>query len=172
MARRTQLVAQARGAPVLPHDRVVHRLTGAPVPHHGRLALVGKADGRDVAPRQPGLRDRLDGDPELRRPDLVGIVLDPARPRKDLPEFLLRDGLDLPRVIEHDRAGTRGALVEREHVLHAHLRLRAVSRPGFQSSGYKCTDRDAMPFVLSLSKDLFSVSLGHCVRTSLPDRCP
>src|SRR3569623_12359 len=119
-SRSAQFVAQARGAPVLPHDGVVNRLPGAPVPHHRGLALVGDADGGDVAPRQAGLGDGLGGDAELRRPDLVGVVLDPARLREDLTEFLLRDGLDPACVIEHDRAGTGGALIEREHVLHVH----------------------------------------------------
>ena len=35
--------------------------------------------------------ERLDGDADLRRPDLLRIVLDPAGLRKDLREFLLRD---------------------------------------------------------------------------------
>ena len=123
VARRAQFVAQARGSPVLPHDGVVHRLPGTPIPHHRGLALVGDADGGDVAPRQTGVRDRLGGDADLRRPDLVGVVFDPARLREDLPELLLRDGFDLPCVIEHDRALTGGALVERKHVFHVHLRL-------------------------------------------------
>ena len=88
---------------------MVHRLSGTPVPHHRGLALVGNADRGDVAPRQAGLSNRLGGDAKLRRPDLVGVVLDPARLREDLPELLLRDGLDLACVIEYDRTGTRGA---------------------------------------------------------------
>ena len=38
-----------RGAPVLPDDGVVDRLAGRPVPDDRRLALVGDADGGDVA---------------------------------------------------------------------------------------------------------------------------
>ena len=44
------------GARVLPDDRVVDRLAGLAVPDHGRLALVGDADRRDVARLGVGAR--------------------------------------------------------------------------------------------------------------------
>jgi hypothetical protein len=46
---RAQLGAQRLGAAVLPDDGVVDRLAGAAVPQHRGLALVGDADGGDVA---------------------------------------------------------------------------------------------------------------------------
>ena len=77
-----QLVAARRGAPVLPHDRAVARPAGAAVPDHDRLPLIRDADrgdrfagrvelGRDLA-------ECLDRD----APDVVGVVLDPARLRE------------------------------------------------------------------------------------------
>ena len=47
--RRRQLRAAIRGAPVLPHDRAVHRPAGTALPHHGRLALVRDPDRVEVA---------------------------------------------------------------------------------------------------------------------------
>src|ERR1700693_4501965 len=44
---------QGVGACVLPDDRVVHRLPGVAVPDHGGLALVGDADGNQVADVEP-----------------------------------------------------------------------------------------------------------------------
>jgi hypothetical protein len=109
-----QRVAHARGAPVLPHDRIADRRAGRAVPDERRLALIGNADRRHVGGAQPRARQRFGRDGELRRPDVGGIVLDPARPRKDLSEFLLRDRAHTAAAIEHDRARARRALVEGE----------------------------------------------------------
>ena len=65
-----------------------------------------------------GAAERLDGDGELRRPDLLRVVLDPAGLREDLRELLLGHADDGAGVVEDDGAGTRGALVEGEHVGH------------------------------------------------------
>ena len=43
------LRADVGGAAVLPDDGAVHGRAGGAVPHHGGLALVGDADGGDVA---------------------------------------------------------------------------------------------------------------------------
>jgi hypothetical protein len=47
------------GAGVLPDDRVVDRLAGELVPHHGGLALVGDADGGDLMAVDVGLGQGL-----------------------------------------------------------------------------------------------------------------
>jgi len=39
-----QLLAETRGAAILPHDGAVDRLTGGALPHERRLALVGDAE--------------------------------------------------------------------------------------------------------------------------------
>jgi hypothetical protein len=60
-------------APVLPDDGVVDGLAGAAVPQHRGLALVGDADGGDVAwPVQARLGQRLARRCQLGLPDLVG----------------------------------------------------------------------------------------------------
>ena len=53
-----QLAHEPAGAGVLPDDRVVDRLAGLAVPHHGRLALVGDADRLDVARLDVGVGHR------------------------------------------------------------------------------------------------------------------
>jgi hypothetical protein len=50
----------------------------------------------------------------LRRPDLGGIVLDPAGLRIQLPEFPLGERAHLAGMIEEEGAGTGRALIERE----------------------------------------------------------
>ena len=79
----------ARGAAALPHNRVVDRLAGGPIPDQRRFALVGDADRghvrrADALPIQHGA-----GHVALRAPDVVRVVLDPAGPRENLLEFLL-----------------------------------------------------------------------------------
>ena len=89
-----QFGADIGGAAVLPDDGAVHRLPRGAVPHHGGLALVGDADRGDVLGRQAGLFQRLAADRDRRGPDVLGLVLDPARGREMLREFLLRRGGD------------------------------------------------------------------------------
>ena len=114
MARGAQRVAQRRRAPVLPDDGRGDGRARRAVPQHGGLALVGDADGGEVARADAGLGERLVHDARLRRPDLAGVVLDPAGLREDLPELLLRDRADRARMIEDEGAGAGGALIERE----------------------------------------------------------
>ena len=84
-------VAQSlRGAPVLPDDGVVDRLAAGAVPDDRGLALIGDADAGDVFGRKPGLRHRRAHGGDGRRPDVLWVVLDQARRRIDLPQFLLR----------------------------------------------------------------------------------
>ena len=83
--------AQARrrigGAAILPDDGVVDRLAGVAIPEDGGFALVGDADGGDVAGVMPAFFSALNGDSPLRLPDLVRIMLDPSGLRKDLAKF-------------------------------------------------------------------------------------
>jgi hypothetical protein len=89
-------------ARVLPDDRVRDGTPGRGIPHHGRLALVRDADRADRMPRDVGAGERLPDDLAHVRPDLGGIVLDPARAGEDLAVLLLADAHDGTRVVEHD----------------------------------------------------------------------
>ena len=115
-------VARVRGDEVgrprvLPDERVVQRRTGVAVPEHRRLALIGDADGRELAGADAAARERL-ADHGLRvAPDLRGVVLDPAGFRIDLLVLALRDGDDRSLLIEHHEAAARRALIDRADVL-------------------------------------------------------
>ena len=116
-----QVVAQACGAAVLPDDGIVHRLAGRAIPHHRRLALVGDADAGQIRGLELRLGERAAADLDGGAPDLLRVVLDPARLGKDLRQFLLRRS-DRPAAgVEHDGACAGGALVDREDVLAGHF---------------------------------------------------
>ena len=117
-----QLVAALGGAAVLPDDGVVDRLAGAAVPHDRGLALVGDADAGQRLGVELRLGERAAADLDRGRPDLLGVVLDPARLGEDLRQFLLRRRHRPARGIEHDGAGAGGALVDGEDVLGSHPR--------------------------------------------------
>ncbi len=117
-ARLFQRLAALGGAPVLPDDGAVRGLPGAPVPHDHRFPLVRDADRGEARGGELCFPERRSRAGELRAEDLLGVVLDPAGPGKELAEFLLRRGARAPALVEHDGAGTRGSLVEREHVAH------------------------------------------------------
>ena len=87
------------GAAVLPDDGVVDRLAGFAIPDDGGLALIGDADARRCRRRvSPALLRAASRDvSSCDLPDFVGVMLDPAGLRKDLPELLLRDGADARR---------------------------------------------------------------------------
>src|SRR5205085_9148099 len=87
VARLAQFVAPCRSATVLPDDGPMTRLAAAPRPRHHGLALVGDTDGGD------GLLERAHQFGQYlghRRPDLFGVVFDPARLRKMLRELTIR----------------------------------------------------------------------------------
>ena len=124
MALAPQFVAAAGRAPVLPDDGVGHRLPRGAVPQQRGLALVGDADGRDVAGHGLAAARLLQGFQRhgvLRGPDLAGIVFDPARTREDLGELALGEGDNLAGAVEHDGARAGRALVEGEDVFHGAL---------------------------------------------------
>ena len=83
-----------------------------PVPHDGGFALVGDADGGEVARPQSALLQRLGDDFAGAAPDLVGVVLHPSGLRIDLLVLLLCDGDDASRVVEDDEARAGSALVD------------------------------------------------------------
>ena len=84
-ARDAQLVAARRGAAVLPDDRPVAGAPGRAVPHDHRLPLVGDPDRGDGPVTEA--RDHLGQGVVHRPPDVVGIVLDPARSGEVLGEL-------------------------------------------------------------------------------------
>ena len=104
----------------MPDDGVVDRFAAVFFPDDGRFALVGDADGGDFFRANAGGFQHFAGDAALGSPDFHRIVLDPARFRVDLGEFLLCNADTLAGLVEEDGAGAGGALVEGEDVLFAH----------------------------------------------------
>ena len=91
---------------------------GGAVPHHGGLALVGDADRGDVLCRDIGLLQRLAAGGNGRGPDVLRLVLDPARGRKMLRKLRLRRRGDRDVGPKHDGARGCGALIDGQHKGH------------------------------------------------------
>jgi hypothetical protein len=104
VTRLAQLRAGRLAAAVLPDDRVVDRLACAAVPQHGGFALVRDAHAGEVARGKARSCQRLARGGQLRLPDFLGVVLDPARLRVDLPKLALRHRNDAALRIEDDAA--------------------------------------------------------------------
>jgi hypothetical protein len=124
---RAQAVAAAGGVAILPDDRGMDGFAGTAVPDHGGFALVGDADGGDIPRTDFRAGKRFDRDGHLRGPDFLRIVLDPARLREELPDFLLRDGADAALVVEDQRAHARRTRVEGENKCHDSFYPRGTS---------------------------------------------
>ena len=107
-----QPVADAGGAPVLPDDRRPGRVQRAAVPDDGGLALVGDPDAGGLL---VGAGERLAAGGDGRRPDVVGLVLDPARAGEQLRELAVAAGQDVA-LLAHDQRGHPGrSCVDGQH---------------------------------------------------------
>jgi hypothetical protein len=81
------------------------------IPNNRGFALVGNADTGNILWTKLQLRHSLLANRSLRLPDFFGVMLDPARLRKQLPEFPLRHG-DWPGLpVIKDTARAAGALI-------------------------------------------------------------
>ena len=109
---RHQLIADGRCAAALPDDCIIDRSAGVLVPDDGRLALVRDADAGDVRRRQAALFKRLAHGEQLALEDDHRVMLDPARFRIDLREWILRQRYDVSLTIEDNRAGTGCTLIK------------------------------------------------------------
>ena len=107
-------------AAVLPDDGVVDGCAGLAVPDHRGFALVGDADGGDVAGLQAGLGQCLAGDANwLDQISRGSCSTQPACGK--LPELLLGARADGAGVVEHDRPRTGRALIQCEDEGHRRL---------------------------------------------------
>ena len=123
-------VAVRRRAPVLPDDGVVDRRAGLAVPDDRGFALVGDADPGERAGLEPGLGERAPDDRQGVAPDVLGVVLDPARLRVVLREFPLRLAERPAAPVEQHGAAASGALVDRQNGAGT-AHVRCLSRFGF-----------------------------------------
>ena len=107
-----ELVAVGAGAAALPDDGVVNGLAGVTVPHDGGLALVGDADGRNVRRAGSHLVHSRKCHAQLGGPDLIGVVLHPARFGEILGKLLLCHTAHLAFFIEQDAAVGSGSGIQ------------------------------------------------------------
>jgi len=89
---------------VLPHDGVVNWHSGAPVPDHGGLTLIGDAHGANIVSAQPGRMECLVYGGELTLPDRHRIMFDPTGLWVDLRQFLLGQRNNAPIRIKNNAA--------------------------------------------------------------------
>ena len=106
----------------------MNRLARCALPYDDGFALVGDADGGDIARARTGFAENLDGTAHLAGQDFHGVVFDPPGLRIELFELVLGDGDDCACLVEEDCAGTGGALIECEDIRHC------VSAFGHQSN--------------------------------------
>ena len=106
-------------ANILPDDGVVERLAAPAIPEHGRFALVRDSHRKNVPRRELRARE-CSGDYVVHvARDLDRRMFDPTGLRIDLRVLLLRARDDRSRLIEHDEARARRALVNRADELSA-----------------------------------------------------
>ena len=135
-------------ARVLPDDGVVPRTAGLRIPHDRRLALVGDADGGQIASGQSGRAQRAGDHFVHARGNLDRIVLDPAGARKNLPVLDLTTRHFLAGGIEHHEPRAGGALVERADEHGRHRSCYAVTCPACTASSSRrlmCVHNAAAP---------------------------
>src|SRR5690606_22283878 len=122
-------VAGLGRAAVLPDDGAMDRAAGLAVPDERGLARVGDADAGELARVDPRRQQGVANGLERGAPEVLRLVLDPARIREMLLELLLADADRTKAVVEHDGAGAGGALVDGEDVaLGLHVSLRGKNR--------------------------------------------
>ena len=120
-APRLEFVAVGAGAAALPDDGMIDRLPGLPVPDDGGLALVRDADSRDVRRAGPDLVHGRERHAQLRGPDLVCVMLHPARLREILGELFLSHAAHLARLVEQDAAVRGRPGIQRHDIVHIHV---------------------------------------------------
>ncbi len=111
-----QLVTIPGGPAALPDNGWTHRLPGPLIPHHCSLSLIGNADGCDILCPGSRLGHGLHCHPKLGRPDLIRIMLHPARLRKILGKLLLRQTADLPFPVKKDTPVAGRPCIQGHHV--------------------------------------------------------
>ena len=112
-----QSITERRRPPILPHNRVIDRLSRLPVPDNGSLPLIRNPNRRDIALRQISRSQSLGRHPTLRSPYLRRRVLHPSRIRKYLRERPLRNRNYRASLIHHHGPRACRPLIQRQNVL-------------------------------------------------------
>ena len=109
-------VAEFACSSALPYDGITDRITRVFVPDDCCLPLVGNSNGGNLFRHGAGFTHCLNANTELRRPYLIGIMLNPAGFRKNLCEFFLCYRNDLSFPVKKNRSVTCGSGVNRHYI--------------------------------------------------------
>jgi hypothetical protein len=112
----SEALADRLGSQVLPDDGVIVGLSRMAVPNHGRLALVGHTDGRELGTADFGLRQSAFNRFKGAVANLERVVLDPLGARKYLTMLELALTDDFGFSVEDDKTGAGGTLVNSAYV--------------------------------------------------------
>ena len=116
-ALRLERIAVFACAAALPYDGMADRLAGVAVPDDRCLALVCNANGGNILRRGADLVHGRQRHAQLGGPDLVGIMLHPARLGEVLGKLLLRHAAHLASGVEKDAPVGGRACIQRHNVL-------------------------------------------------------
>ncbi len=125
----TQSIAERRRPTILPHNRVIDRLTRLPIPNNSSLPLIRNSNRGDIVFRQISRSQRLCRHATLRSPYLRRRVLHPTRLRKYLFKWPLCNRNHRASLIHHHGPRTRSPLIQRQNVLSS----RQISTPQFST---------------------------------------
>ena len=113
----SQIFCEISGTAALPDNCVADRLPGSAVPQNCCFTLIRNANCRNFLWRGINLPHRFTRYLQLTLPDLIGIMLHPARLREVLHEFLLRHTADFTSAVEQNTTVACGTRVQCHHIL-------------------------------------------------------
>jgi hypothetical protein len=99
------------GAAALPDDSIMKGPAGLTVPDNCGLALIGDTHGGDLIRFHSAFAEHSPGSVQLSRPDLFGLMLNPAGLWIELFKLLLCDCSRASFTVEENGPGTRGSLI-------------------------------------------------------------
>src|SRR5208337_5135157 len=110
MAGVAQRLTDALGALVLPGQDRGQRVAASPIPDDAGFALGAEPDRNDALRRL--CVERLPDRPPHARPDLVGVLIDPASLRRRQRDRRLPAADHLTAIVDHEALGRAGALID------------------------------------------------------------
>ena len=114
-----QLFAYLSRSAALPDDSVIDWLASIFIPYDSSLTLVGNTQGCHFVRANIGFGQHFGQHRALGRPDLHGVMLNPARLWIVLGKLSLRGSDNVAIVIKDNRARTGGSLVQCNNVFLA-----------------------------------------------------
>ena len=105
----------------LPYDCVINRTARVLIPNNSGFALVRDTDCCDIAGSKTGLLKSFLHNCRHAAPDLICIMLNPARVREILREFLLGNTNDFGVLVEDDCSVARSTCIQRHYILFSHF---------------------------------------------------